>query len=261
MFGNFGNCLPVTLGYEGGWSDHPKDPGGATMKGITLAVYRRYRPGASKADLRSISLAEVEAIYRAGYWSPLGGDYLPAGVDLATFDFGVNSGVSRAGRYLQAVVGVDGDGKVGHVTLAAVKAANPRTVVQALCAKRLSFLSALSTFSTFGKGWSRRVANVEARAVAMVLTNGAPITVEAKRALAVEAEVATAQARQQVKNAGGSAVGGSSAGGAVTVASAEPNWMLLCALGVFVIVALVVFVRRVMQHMERADAYAELAAA
>lgn len=260
MLANFTNCLPVTLEYEGGWSDHPKDPGGATMKGITLAVYRVYRPAATKSDLRGISQHEVEAIYRVGYWNPIEGDDLPAGVDLATFDFGVNSGVSRASKYLQRVVGVEPDGKIGEMTLNAVRSASGKEVIQGLCGKRLSFVSALSTFKTFGKGWSRRIANVEAKAVAMWMTAGAPITPAVRAAMRDEAKVADVQAKASSQKAGGAVAGGSTVGSVDAIANGEPNWMLIAVLASAVVAALVVFVMKSRQHKERAAAYAAVAA-
>ena len=260
MFGNFTACLPVTLQYEGGWSDHPKDPGGATMKGITLAVYRRYRPGASKAELKAISEIEVQAIYRDGYWNPIKGDDLPIGVDLATFDFGVNSGVSRASKYLQRAVGVGADGKIGNVTIAAARSANGKEVIQRLCGSRLSFVQGLGTFGTFGKGWSRRIANVEAKAVAMFLTAGAAMTPAVRTSLLDEAAAADVQSAQAKRTATGSAATGGTVGGADAVANGGPNWLLIAVLASVVVAALVVFLVRARQHKERADAYAAVAA-
>lgn len=165
--GNFKACLAVTLSHEGGWSDHPRDPGGATMKGITIKRYRDFKPGATKDDLRAISDAEVEQIYHTGYWASVRGDDLPAGVDLAVFDFGVNSGPGSAAKHLQEVVGVKQDGGIGPVTLAALADLRGDDVVRKLCDRRLSFLRGLKTFDTFGNGWSRRIADIEARGVAM----------------------------------------------------------------------------------------------
>lgn len=260
MLGNFTNCLPVTLAYEGGWSDHPRDPGGATMKGITLAVYRQHRPGATKADLRAITQTEVEMIYRAGYWSPIKGDDLPPGVDLATFDFGVNSGVSRASRYLQAVVGVPADGKIGPATLRAVTSASGKEVIQGLCGRRLSFLKALSTFSTFGKGWSRRVASVEAKSVAMWLAAEGMTRQAMSAALLSEATVAADQAKAETRNAAKPVAISGGVGGVDTIANAGPNWWLIAALAVVTIACAAAFVMRSRQHKDRADAYALAAA-
>lgn len=164
---NFAACLAETLRHEGGWSDHPKDPGGATMKGVTLDTYRRWRPGATKAQLRAITDAEVAAIYRKGYWDAVNADDLPAGLDLVAFDGAVNSGPSRGAKWLQAGVGAKQDGKVGPATIAAASAYDTRTAVNRACDARLAFLKTLGTWPTFGKGWSRRVASVRSTALAM----------------------------------------------------------------------------------------------
>ena len=164
---NFAACLAETLRHEGGWSDHPKDPGGATMKGVTLDTYRRWRPGATKAQLRAITDAEVAAIYRKGYWDAVNADDLPAGLDLVAFDGAVNSGPSRGAKWLQAGVGAKQDGKVGPATIAAARAYDTRAAVNRACDARLAFLRTLGTWPTFGKGWSRRVASVRSTALAM----------------------------------------------------------------------------------------------
>ena len=156
--GNLANILPVTLRFEGGWSDNPHDPGGATMCGITLATFRRTHPGATKDDLRAISEADKLEIYDREYFRPIGGSLLAPGVDLAAFDPAVNSGVGWANKALAATAG-----------LAAVAR------VHAISARRLSFLHGLKTWSYFGKGWGARVASVEATAAKMALAGaGAP---------------------------------------------------------------------------------------
>jgi lysozyme family protein len=89
--------LDFTLKYEGGWSDDPRDPGGATMKGVTLATYAAFKGRAvSKAELKAISDVDLFAIYRQGYWQAVDGDELPTGPDLCLFDIAVNSGPARA---------------------------------------------------------------------------------------------------------------------------------------------------------------------
>lgn len=160
MRANFERALSATLKHEGGWADHPADPGGATMKGITLATYRRYEPNATKTDLRNITDAEVKQIYRDGYWSAIKGDDLPYGVDFAVFDFAVNSGPARAAIFLQEIVGVAQDGKIGPITLAAVAKWDSVKLIEKLCANRLAFVKRLSTWPTFGRGWSIRISEV-----------------------------------------------------------------------------------------------------
>lgn len=172
---NFAKALTLVLKSEGGWSDHPSDPGGATMKGVTLANFRRYvKADATKNDLRHITDAQVATVYRRFYWDAVAGAELPDGVDYATFDFAVNSGPSRAAKYLQGVLGVIQDGRIGPATVKAAQGLKPDVVVNALCDARLAFLKRLSTWGTFGKGWSSRVASVRAQSLAMAGQRSAP---------------------------------------------------------------------------------------
>jgi lysozyme family protein len=170
---NFARALSLVLKSEGGWSDDSRDPGGATMKGVTLANFRRYvQSDGTKDDLRHITDAQLATVYRKFYWDEVKGDDLPDGVDYATFDFAVNSGPSRAAKYLQTVVGVPEDGVIGPATLDAVRAKSAATVLYALCDARLAFLKRLPTWGTFGTGWASRVASV--RADALRMTTQAP---------------------------------------------------------------------------------------
>ena len=165
---NFKKSLAHVLVHEGGWADHPKDPGGATMKGVTLATYQRYfGKDKNKDDLRNITDEELEHIYHSGYWSKCCCDEVPPGVDYALFDSAVNSGPGRGAKWLQAAVGAKQDGGIGPKTLARVKEHDPLQVIDLMCDRRLSFLRNLSTWSTFGKGWERRVHGVRATAIAM----------------------------------------------------------------------------------------------
>lgn len=163
---NFARCLPLTLGYEGGWSNDPRDPGKATMCGITQQVYDEYRDGLGlpRQSVRLSTYDERAAIYRARYWDKAACNELATGVDYAVFDFAVNSGVARAGAELQRVVGLTGpavDGWIGPKTLAAAKAYTAAhgliALTDAICAARMSFLRGLCTFPVFGTGWTRRV--------------------------------------------------------------------------------------------------------
>ena len=261
MKSNFPACHKITLAYEGGWSDHKKDPGGATMKGITLATFRRYVPGATKADLRKISAADVERIYRDGYWNPIKGDLLPAGVDLVTYDYGVNSGPSRSAKALQSVVGVRQDGKVGPNTINAVMDMVGKTVIQKLCAKRLGFVRGLKTWATFGKGWSRRIADVEAKAVAMWLRLATSTTpTRQKEILREDAAEAEAVAKQQQKGGGAAAGGGAVAGGGDVVMNGELSWIVIAVVVVAISVAVVAVVKA-RQNKDRARAYEAAAVA
>ncbi len=166
---NFARALPLVLKHEGGWADNPKDPGGATMKGVTLATFRRYvKADASKADLRAISDEQVATVYYRHYWAAVNAQALPSGIDYAVFDFAVNSGPARAAKYLQSIAGVSVDGRVGPQTIEAVSAMDAAKVINKLCDARMSFLRKLKHWPTFGNGWTRRVDDVRRDALAMV---------------------------------------------------------------------------------------------
>ena len=156
---SYDTALQAVLEHEGGYVNHPEDPGGATNRGVTQRVYDawRKRQGLRSRAVKAIAADEVAAIYRAQYWDAVRGDDLPAGLDYAVFDFAVNSGPARAIHYLQANLGVTADGHIGLVTLGAAARAKPRQVIDDLCDSRLAFLKKLKTFPTFGKGWTRRV--------------------------------------------------------------------------------------------------------
>jgi len=162
---NYAQALKQVLKYEGGYVDHPKDPGGPTNKGVTQAVYDSWRKSQNlpTQSVRSISDAEVASIYRNLYWDKIRGDDLPSGVDFAVFDYAVNSGVSRAAKTLQGVVGVTQDGMIGPATIEATKT----YVAMAVTNKRLAFMQSLSIWSTFGKGWAARIADVKAQIKAL----------------------------------------------------------------------------------------------
>lgn len=160
---SFAQALIWTLGYERGWSDNPRDPGGATLDGITQVVYDAWRhsQGLPARSVREMAPAERDTIYRRRYWDAVAGDDLPAGVDYAVFDFAVNSGVGRALRELQRIVFAAPDGTWGSQTQACVRGFvaqhDAATLSDAICAARLRFLQRLPTFTTFGRGWTRRV--------------------------------------------------------------------------------------------------------
>lgn len=163
------DALARVLAHEGGYSNHPDDPGGPTNYGITIFDVRAYvKSDASAEDVRHLSLAQAKAIYRNKYWDVMRCDDLPAGVDYAVFDYGVNSGVGRAGRVLRRCLGIaDDTAKVADVVISAAGKIEPRMLVTRICDERLKFLQGLRTWPVFGKGWGRRVADVKAAALAM----------------------------------------------------------------------------------------------
>jgi lysozyme family protein len=162
-------CLPLLLAHEGGYTNHPSDPGGPTNFGITISDYRKHaKPGAIAADVRAMTVDEAKRIYRARYWDAQRCDELPAGLDYAIFDYGVNSGIGRSAKVLRRLLGLpDHPGVVSDDVIAAARAADAMTLVAKICDERLRFLRALRTWPVFGRGWGRRVAEVKATALAM----------------------------------------------------------------------------------------------
>jgi hypothetical protein len=155
----FEAALAFTLAQEGGWSDDPHDPGGATMHGITLVTFRAWRnnPAATKDELRVISDDEVAGIYQTNYWNIVNGDALPPGIALSVFDAGVNTGPRTAAHQLQSLLGVQVDGVVGPITLAAAKAADLATFLPRLAMVQSQHYAALPDFPRYGNGWINRV--------------------------------------------------------------------------------------------------------
>lgn len=177
---NFDRCLHLLLqpGREGGFSNHPKDPGGMTMLGVTKRRWEAYvgHP-VSEGDMRALTPEKVAPFYYTEYYAPCGADRLPAGFDHATFDFAVNSGPGRAVTYLQGAVGVAADGAFGPATLAAAQKADAASALRYLCESRLVFMKKQPTWPTFGEGWERRVNEVQAEALSFAAQNGkAPLT-------------------------------------------------------------------------------------
>jgi len=170
MINNYPTALKQVLKSEGGWSDNPADPGGATMKGITIGTYRQWKnnPNITKEQLRAISDAEVYDIYKQQYWNKIDGDYMPSGVDYALFDAAVNMGVGRAAKLIQEAVGVTADGVLGPKSLSAIQKANPKELIEKFSALKEAFYRSLKTFPVFGVGWLRRVAEVKTISGSMI---------------------------------------------------------------------------------------------
>lgn len=166
---NFNRCVAVTLAQEGGFVQAAADPGGATNFGITLATLHAWRGSAvSSDDVRALTRSEAIEIYRANYWLPARCGELPAGVDLMVFDCGVHSGPRLSVKLLQKAAGVTDDGSLGPNTLAAVKAATDMAgLINHLAEARLAYCRSLDTYAAFGAGWTNRIRQVTAAALAM----------------------------------------------------------------------------------------------
>lgn len=229
---NFNTALELVLKHEGGWSNHPADPGGATMRGVTQRVYNGYRSrrGLPQRSVRSIEQAELRDIYRSQYWNPIHCDDLPSGLDYALFDYCVNSGPLRATKDLQRVLGVTVDGHLGHSTLTAALQGNTQDTINALLDRRMAFLRSLKTYRTFGAGWTRRVNEVRSSSLNLA---GAPYPAPVAHeepdspAKADESDLKVTQ-RDGFKE---KIVGGLASGGAGTVAALQGiDWRVALAI-------------------------------
>jgi lysozyme family protein len=161
-------ALARVLAHEGGYTNHPSDPGGPTNFGITIHDYHRYiKSNGTASDVRDMKLADAAKIYRARYWDALRCDELPAGLDYALFDYGVNSGTGRAAKVMQRLLGQTPTGAMTDAAIAGIRDASPSALIARLCDERLAFLKALKTWPVFGAGWGRRVAEVRRDALAM----------------------------------------------------------------------------------------------
>jgi lysozyme family protein len=165
---NFTSALQAVLKHEGGYVNNPKDPGGETNLGCTKAVWEEHcgHPVDTKT-MKALTPADVAPLYKRKYWDKVCGDDLPSGVDYVVFDAAINSGPGRAAKWLQSCVGVEPDGGIGPKTLAAVRAFDSQQLVKDYAKRRLSFMMDLPTWGTFGKGWTRRVNEVEAVGLTM----------------------------------------------------------------------------------------------
>ena len=176
MKNNFTDSLSHVLAHEGGYVDHPKDPGGATNKGVTPAVFQRYYgESMGKDDLNAITDEQLDHIYKTGYWEKYRCGDLADGLDYVVFDQAVNSGAGRSAKWLQTVVGVPVDGGIGPQTVAAARDNSALDLVNAMCDERLAFMKRLKNgelWETFGRGWQARVDGV--RAHGTELATGTP---------------------------------------------------------------------------------------
>ncbi len=158
----FEEAINIVLVQEGGFVNHPSDPGGATNFGVTKSVYEAFvGKKVSVQDIKNLKKDEVYPIYQACYWNKIKGDSLKPGIDLVVLDFAVNAGTSRAITYMQKALGVKADGQLGPQTLLAVNAISAKEFVEKYSTLRESFYRQIKTFPTFGKGWLNRVKHIK----------------------------------------------------------------------------------------------------
>ena len=169
MESNFETALAKVLEHEGGFVNHPRDPGGATNLGVTLRTWQEWRRRPVTVEqLKDLTPSDVAPMYRKKYWNIAGCDSLPAGLDYVVFDFAVNAGPGRALKTLQTAVGATPDGVLGPKTLAAITALGVEKSIERFTEERLKFYRSLPTFDVFGRGWTRRSKESEDAAKTML---------------------------------------------------------------------------------------------
>ena len=172
--------------YEGDYGWDKADPGGPTKYGITCYDLAEFMGQTMDSMARwapivkAMTLATADTIYAKKYATACAFNDLNAGDDCVVFDFGVNSGSSRSVKYAQKIVGVSADGIMGPVTIASINNHDITGFVNALCDARLTFLKGLSTWSTFGRGWSARVADLRSYSLALISPAKAKAVFKAK---------------------------------------------------------------------------------
>ena len=154
---NFDTAFALLLGHEGEFSDHAADPGGKTRFGITEAVARQ---AGYTGDMRALPVDLAKRIYLDSYWRPVRADDLPPGVRYIVFDGAVNSGPAQSALWLQRALGVTADGVIGPRTLAAAYAKDAQQLKTAILAQRLRFMTGLTNWPAFSRGWARRIADL-----------------------------------------------------------------------------------------------------
>lgn len=238
MKANLENALRLVLKHEGGFVNHPADPGGATNKGVTQKVYDAYRKrkGLGTQSVRGITADEVAEIYKRQYWDTVKGDDLPSGLDYAVFDYAVNSGPRRAIQDLQRELGVTPDGIVGQLTLAAIAGQDVFGLIDRLCARRLRFLRGLKHYKTFGRGWERRVAEVAEAATSMA--QGAEPTIDPQPTPKAEEPAKTASQSTTVQASAVQLASGAGAGvAAIGALDGTAQIVALVFVGIIVLAA------------------------
>jgi len=166
---NFDKCLSMLLHHEGGFVNHPKDPGGMTNLGVTKAVYDKWIGREStEQEMRDLNFMDVAPIYKKNYWDKVRGDDLPSGADWCAFDGGLDSEFARQAKAIQRAAGATPDGAIGPMTIQAVMNHEPKMIIESVYTQRQSFYESLKTFETFGRGWTRRNKETLDQALSMI---------------------------------------------------------------------------------------------
>lgn len=231
MESRFHKCLAVELRYEGGFSNHPRDPGGVTLEGVIQRVYDGYRERKGKprrrlnAQMRGTPewITERDEIYRLQYWNQIRGDELPAGIDLFVFDGAINSGPYQSVKWLQRALKLNlVDGHLGEGTMAALHAhPDHDALIADMAARRMGMLQNLDTWDDFGGGWSARVASCKKIAQSWAMGSVGPAP-EPVHLMSGDAKAYASDVAQPALDAGDAVKGGLGSGTvAVAIDSAK----------------------------------------
>ena len=154
---NFDEAFHHLLGHEGGYSNHPEDPGGETMWGVTKVVARE---NGYNGLMKDMPTEVAKSIYKAKYWEAVQAEKLPPTIRYAVFDAAVNSGPGTSIKWLQEAVGATPDGVLGPKTLAAINELHPDGILRRMLSKRLRAMTNMRGWPSFSAGWARRVATL-----------------------------------------------------------------------------------------------------
>ena len=177
MNANWQQAFEQMLKSEGGFTDDERDNGnklpdgrkGSTMLGVTQYNWEAHvGHQVTHDDMRKLTPADVEPLYKKKYWDVVRADELPSGIDYMVFDMGVNAGPGRSIKLLQTAVGVTADGGLGPITMAATWAADPKVLIEKISQAKEDFYRSLDTFDTYGQGWLNRVADVKLKVNSMI---------------------------------------------------------------------------------------------
>jgi len=177
MISNWDKSFDMVIAHEGGFTNDERDPGnklpdgrkGSTMLGCTQANWEKYiGHEVTQDDMKALKKEDVKPLYKRDYWDAVKGDDLPIGVDYAVFDFAINAGPSVARKMIQKALGVTADGAIGPATMKAIQEANDKDLLDKFSHSKEAFYKSLPTFQTYGKGWLKRVADVQTSASTMI---------------------------------------------------------------------------------------------
>jgi len=177
MIENWSKSFDMVIAHEGGFTNDERDPGnklpdgrkGSTMLGCTQANWEKYiGHEVTQDDMKLLKKEDVKPLYKRDYWDAVKGDDLPVGVDYAVFDFAINAGPSAARKMIQKALGVTADGAIGPATMKAIQEANGKDLLDKFSHSKEAFYKSLPTFQTYGKGWLKRVTDVQTSASTMI---------------------------------------------------------------------------------------------